>query len=559
MNEIIMVSLVIQDEKNNCVKLKMKDSYGQICEEVALPVLDYMLSSYKSLDRYFEEALKNNWITSSNVTVKIISNDGKEYALPFDKNVETIYRCSEAAIFRGGKVFIEKGNEPKMVSAQEFEGFFNEFLYSVLSEAGKYLVEHGYFEKYSTFESTLKEYQSLNEKEDDIYAESRANTLEKGFSSCRNPKTIEDYLRNYSIFRDSLEFIRECKNLKLEQKKEEKNKKVKGQVVPDRKRELFKKREASYYVGKRSLCYIIGNNAAPLILETDTPSKLDDFVRENFKDAKDVKKRYKEQIVEYIKMNKDYVIQIRNTIHNENYNGQLAILEYNEDGTFKRLSGGQYFRLPVIYTSTFNRINKLYCNIDTLKRQYMQLGHEERKLQNQILVEKARHQYLGLQNQLVEVVNKLEEEQKITTQERQKTLEEMKQIISDMQELEKEDYLFEKSGFKTRPRMFAPHISDEVRYVRAEAIPKSYKIALDEWAKQIQTSDYKYDHIRFIMRHLRKKNNFKMEKEANREIEIDDSVPIKRQLEIDHEHIIDPSDNMYDGNTSLEGKSHKQL
>ena len=50
-----------------------------------------------------------------------------------------------------------------------------------------------------------------------------------------------------------------------------------------------------------------------------------------------------------------------------------------------------------------------------------------------------------------------------------------------------------------------------------------------------------------------------MEKEENREIEIDDSVPFKTQLEIDHEHIIDPSDNMYDGHTSLEGKSHKQL
>ena len=560
-----MASLVIQDNMGNCSKLKMRDSYGNICDEVALPVLDYMLSSYKSLERYFEEALKNNWIYSSKVTVKIVSSDGKEYALPFDKHVETIYRCAEAAIFRGGKTFIEKGNEPKMVSANEFEGFFNEFLYCLSSDVGETLINQGYFSNYSAFEYILKEYQDLRAKEDDMYAESRACALEKGFSTCRSPRTIVDYLRNYYIFRDSLEFIHECQKLKLETKVEpkqetkvepkqdEKTNKIKGPMISNKKRELYQKHEASYYVGKRSLCYIIGNNAAPLILETDTPSKLDDFVRENFKDAKDVRKRYKDQIIEYIKMNKDYVIQIREAISNPNYNGQLAILEYNPDGTFKKLRDGKYFRLPVIYTSTFNRINKLYCNIDALRKQYEQLNTEETRLTNKIRVEQARQEYLGLQNQLVEVMNKLEEQRKITAEERYQKLEEMKKIISDMQDLEQTDYFCHLSGLKARPRMFTKKQADAIRFVRAEHIPRTYKIHLDEWAKQIKNSDYKYDHIRFILRHLRIKGNLKIEKEENREIEIEDRVSYQRQCEIEREHIIDPS-NMYEENTPVEGK-----
>ena len=535
MKEIIKASLVIVDENGNSQKLKMRNSKGVLCEEIALPILDYMLSSYNNLERYFEEALKNKWITSSNVEVKIISEDGIEYDLPFGKHVETIFRCSESAAFRGGIRYIEKGNGPQMVSYKEFEEFFNEFLFNVLSEEGINLVKKDYFEKYKEFSNTLKKYQQLNEKEDDMYANSRSNSLEKGFSSCRNPKTIEDYLRDYSIFRDSLAFIRECEK---ERKKEKKvTKKIKGAKIVDKKKTLDQKKPAQYYANKRSLCYIIGNNSVPLILMTTTSNELDDYIIENFKDAKEIKRKYKEQIETYILENREYVTKIREQINNNKYSGQLAILEHNDKGVFRRLSNGQYLRFPVIYTSTFKGVRKLYCNIERLKKQFDDLNKSIRRKENEILVEEARLNYLNLQDKLVEVVGKLEAQKQITVDEKQKTLEEIQKIITDMQELEKHDYENFGGDNSLMPRIFSKHVSNEIRFVSATSIPKSYKIALDEWAKSLIESDYKYDHIRFILRHLRKKGNHILEKEGNVDIEITDKASSMRVIEITDEYI----------------------
>jgi len=544
MTKTIMASLIIEDSKGNSQKLQMRNSKGEVCDTVALPILDYMLSSYQSLERYFEEALKNNWISSADVTVKIVSTEGKEYQLPFGKNVETIFRCSESATFKGGIHYIEKGNQPQMVSVQEFEEFFNEFLYTVLSDIGLE-ISKDYFKEYSEFNSIIKKYQSLSQKEDDMYAASEANALEKGFSSCRNPKTIEDYLRDYSIFREALEFIHSCQ-MEKNKKIEENAQSVEKEEVT--KTELNEKHEASYYANKRSLCYIIGNNAAPLILMTSTPKELDDYIVSNFNNAKDVRRAYKEKIVEYIKQHKDYVLEIRNSIGNDNYNGQLAILEYTDFGTFKRLSGGQYFRIPVIYTSTFKNINKLYCNINALRRQYQDLSKEIRRTENEIRVKQAEIEYVGLQDQLAQAVTELEEKQRITNEEKQKTLHEIQTIISDMKDLEETDYKLTKDGCPTRPRMFSKHVVKEIHHVEATCVPRTYKIALDEWARAIRESDYKYDHIRFILRYLRKKGNYVIEKEENREIEVDDNVPMKNIIEMNKEYIYVPEkdNNTYD-------------
>lgn len=557
MDEKIMVSLIIEDVSGNIQKLQMRDSKGELHEEVVLPILDYMLSSYKSLERYFEEALKNKWLSSSDVKVKIVSTDGIEYELPFGKNVETIFRCSESTIYKGGKRYIEKGTEPQMVSSKEFEDFFNEFLYATLSEEGTKLVEQGHFKKYYGFEHILKEYQQLNQKEDDMYAQSRINCLEKGFSSCRNPKTIEDFLRDYYIFRDSLKFISECDKLK-KQKKENKNSKIKGQIIPEKKKGLVEKHKASYYKGKRSLCFIIGNNATPLIIRTDFPKELDDYVVQNFQNSKDIKRAYKDEITEYIKQNKEYVKQIRTLIGNEKYNGQLAILEHNDDGSFKRLTGGQYFRFPVIYTSTFNNISKLYCNIDLLRKKALEAEKNVIRKNNEITVKTAEYEFTGLQDKLADVVSKLEEEKRISADEKQKALEDMKQIIEDMKDLEQADYNIAK-GSDLRLRMFSNKVISQIRYTTATRIKRSYKMALDEWAKSIQKSDYKYDHIRFILRQLRKKGNYKMENKENREIEISDQVSGINIIEMNKEYILpENQDDTYETSSLEEKGNHKK-
>lgn len=544
MKETVKASLVIVDENGNSQKLKMRNSKGELCEAIALPILDYMLSSYKSLERYFEEALKNKWITSSDVTVKIISEDNVEYDLPFGKNVETIFRCSESAIFKGNTRYIEKGDSPKMVSHKEFEEFFNEFLFNVLSDEGKKIVKEGFFDKYYFFDDILKRYQKLDEKEDDMYASAESNALERGLSSCRNPKTIEDYLRDYYIFRDSIKFIKECQLMRTKEKS--KPKKVKGQKIAEKKKILNKKHSKEHYANKRSLCYIIGNNVVPLILMTDFSRDLDDYIIEHFNSARDIRREYKERIEEYILQNKEYVTQIREQINNRRYSGQLAILEHNDDGVFRRLSGGQYLRFPVIYTSTFKGVRKLYCNIDKLKKDYDTLNKEISRTENEIAVAKARYSYLKLQNKLEEVVEQLEKQRQITIEEKQKTLEEIQKIISDMQDLEEHDYKNTSVEAPIRPRLFSRNLINEIRFVSATNIPRSYKISLDEWAKSISESDYKYDQIRFILRHLRKKGNRVLEKEES--IDITDDVTGAKIAEINNEYILNKTPNVtFDG------------
>lgn len=514
-NLLPMVSLVIIDEAGNEQKLKMKSTKGEIIDAVALPILDYMLSSYRDLDRYLEAALQNHWFNSSNVTVKIVGTDDKEYALPFEnKNTELIFRCSESASYRGKNCYIEKGDAPKQVSNQEFEGFFNEFISNVLDDVGYELISQGFFEKWDGFTTLLNEYHSLNEKEDDMYASSRANALEKSFYFSKTPATIEDYLRHYAIFREALFFNQQCQILRNERRKieEEKRKeqKIQGKKIAPKTKEkvkLVEKHEASYFAEKRSLCYIIGNNCEPLILETLLPDELDDFITEHFNNAKEVRREYQEKIKAYILKHKAYVQEIRELIQNEQYSGQVAILAHQEDGGFIRLSDGTYLRYPVVYSKTFKQVKDLYCNIDRFRKQYTEISKKDRILTDRIGVKRAEKNCSPLVDKLTEVIEQLEEDKRITKEELTTVLGKINTIISDMQDLEEADYKRSADNLKYG-RIFSPHISKSVRFVSATAIKPSYKMHLDEWARQLQDSPYRYDEIRFIMRHLRKKKIF---------------------------------------------------
>lgn len=530
--DIIMVSLIIENNlTHEQKKVQMKNSDGKIQEEVSLPVLDYMLSLHKDVDSFLKRALEERWITSEDFCVKIVDTKGNEYALPFEHN-DLIYKCSEAAIYRGGQRFIIKSEKNRSVDDSEFHDFLNEFLSNVLDDEGYYLVEHGYFSEAVPFQNLLKRYYDLKTDEDHIYNNANASRLEKGFASCRMPVTIDDYLRDYSIFRLAVKFNDECKKRRNEKKvSKAKATQLKGQDLKPR----IEKHKATYYQGKRSLCYVIGNGCEPLILKTDTPDALDQYVVDNFDTAREVRRAYKDEISNYILEHKEYVQQIRDLIQNNSYSGQVTILSHTDDGGFSRLPNGAYFRYPVVYSATFKKIKNLYCNIDRLKKQYQKLEKEYNTKDTAIAAEKAQALYSNLEENITDVLNKLETEKRVSKEELEAVMGEIKKIITDMQDLEEADY--HESLEQTKyVRMFSPSISKEVRFVKAEAVPRSYKIKLDEWAKQIADSPYRYDHVRFIMRHLRKKNDVRLE--VGKEIPLND-IPNPFQIQTIDQKIVE--------------------
>ena len=83
-----------------------------------------------------------------------------------------------------------------------------------------------------------------------------------------------------------------------------------------------------------------------------------------------------------------------------------------------------------------------------------------------------------------------------------------------MKDLEQADYNATLENAR-RNRIFSRRIANIIGFARFTTIDKRYKGALDDWAKQIVDSPYRYDYIRFIMRELRKKNNFVLEDKDN--------------------------------------------
>ncbi len=493
------VSLLVIYENGDEAKLKIKDVNGQICDTIDLAVLDYMLASYGSMERYLEEAFKNQWIGSKNVVLRIIGQDGVIYPLPFTtKYNDIIFKASEAAIARGNKIYIEKGEENRTVSSSEFHEFFNLFLMNALSDEGWNLIQNDYFKKYPAFSALLEEYHDLSSKEDNIYTQARANQLEKYFSlgndisSPRNPKTIDDFLRNYSIFRRAVSFNIKClsdKNIMMRHEMEN--------------RKETQKQEGNQNGCIRSLCYIIGNNCAPLVLKTMEAVELDDYIMDHYEDAGQIRKENKEMIESYILSHKDYVAQIRKLIHDANYSGQLTILEHSPNGSFRRISNGKYLRLPLLFTKTFKNIRNLYCNVDKFRSQARKKRKELQQLDERISAEKAKYAYQQLEENLKKALEELQEEKKVTQKELDQVLSNIKRIVEDMKNLVQQDDIASKKP--NYHRLFSEHIAREVRFAKATRIGSNYKRTLDEWAAAIENSPYRYDNLRSILRYLRKK------------------------------------------------------
>lgn len=524
----IMVSLVTENQKHEIKKIQMKDSHGQVQESVSLALCDYMLSTFKDLASFFEWATENKCIPSKDVTLKIIGEDGKEYPLPFE-NRDLVFRCSEASCFRGEQKYIVKGEENRMVSEAEFHDFFNEFLGNVISNEGHTVLVNGHFHSEPRFAEILENYHSKSQVEDDIWVSSELRRMEKSkFISYQNPKTIEDYLRIYPIFRDALSFNQKCDELR----KQAISKEEKETTIPS-----IQQHDASYYRQKRSLCFVIGNGCEPLVLETDDPEKLDDYISENFASAKEVRRKYKDLIMDYILKNKEYVIKIRNQINNPSYNGQVTILSHDHDGGFTRLSDGAYMRYPVVYSKTFKDVRKLYVNIDKFKKNYNRLKSEEVRLDNQIISAKARSAYEELEHEMRETVQKLEEEKGVTKQELESVMNQIQTIISDMQDLEQTDYN-ESLHRSDEHRLFSPYISRMISFTNATNMPTGYKRKLDEWAKQLVNSPYRYDDVRFIMRFLRRKKSDMIENGEDVFIPFPDTVDAATIRSINSTYVI---------------------
>ncbi len=506
LSDVPVVSLILEHNDGTSEKIKFRNSSGELQDEIELSILDYMLSGYGDLEHYLDKDLSSHWLKSKDDKIKIVGKDGTIYPLPFENNNrDVIFRCSESAIFKGGKYYILKGDKPREVSNQEFLDFFTEFLTNVLSDEGIELIDENYFSSKS-FNNLLNRYFELKQKDDDIYAQMNAASLEKGYTVSREtPSTIEDYLRFYPIFREAISFNLECKN-----KRNEKEVEAERIRREEKQKEESVKDDSNDYSLKRSLCFIIGNNCEPLILKTALSEDLDDFIVENYKNSKDIRRAFKDQITEYVLAHKEYVKQIRSLIQNENYSGQVTILAHDLEGNFIKTADGAYYRYPVVYSKTFEHVRKLFCNIDRFKRQYQKEKKNYDSLRLQQLVNKSRIEYGDLEKDLKESVAKLEEDKKLSSENLKELNTKITNIIETMKDLEQADYN-ESLENENKPRLFSKRVANIIGFARIHTFDKTYKIALDDWARHIVDSPYRYDYIRFIMRELRKKNNFVLE------------------------------------------------
>lgn len=519
LKKVPVVNLVIEHADGTKENIKFRNQSGNLQDEIELSMLDYMISSYRDLEHYLDKALSSHWFDPKDSTIKIVGKDGREYPLPFENNNrDVIFRCSESAIYGGGKYYITKGDKPHEVSNQEFLDFFTEFLSNVLSDEGIELINKGYFSK-DTFNQLLIRYYNYKEKDDDIYAQMNAASLEKGFTVSKNaPISIEDYLRYYLLFREGISFNIECKvkrnKKEVEEEKIRREEKKSEDIKPSKVAYFVKQSSSDDFALKRSLCFIIGNNCEPLILKTDNPEELDDYIVDNYKSSKEIRRAFKDEITAYVYAHKEYVKQIRELIHNSSYSGQVAILAHDSEGNFIRTSDGAYYRYPVIYSTTFKNVRKLYCNIERFKRQYKEEKKNFERLENEELVAKSRLAYNDLEEGLKEAIAQLEEAKKISKASLQELNQKITGIIETMKDLEQADYNATLENAR-RNRIFSRRIANIIGFARFTTIDKRYKGALDDWAKQIVDSPYRYDYIRFIMRELRKKNNFVLEDKDN--------------------------------------------
>ena len=318
----ILASLIVYDENGKETKMQIRNQSGTISDMIDLAMLDYLLASYDSLERYLEVAVSNAWLSSKKVTLKIVGADGTIYPLPFETVYNNIiFKASECAMARGNSLYIENGNGNRMVDSSEFSVFFKDFLDSLLSEEGFELIQNDYFKDYPAFHSLIKKYYDLSQKEDDMFAQTEANRLEKSsfagqeIANPKSPTTINDFLRYYPIFRRAISF-----NIKCLQNR---NRRI---IDENKKKEKLQKKEDKFYKQKRSLCYLIGNNCAPLILKTMSAYELDEYIRNHYTSPKEIREENKELIESYIASHGDYIEKIRSLVSDTNYNGQLTIL-----------------------------------------------------------------------------------------------------------------------------------------------------------------------------------------------------------------------------------------
>ena len=503
----ILASLIVYDETGKETKMQIRNQSGTIKDTIDLAMLDYLLASYSSLENYLEAAVRNGWISSKNVTLKIVGTDGTIYPLPFETVYnDIIFKASECAMARGNSLYIENGTGNRMVDSSEFSVFFKDFLDSVLSEEGFTLVKNDYFKDYPTFHSLIKKYHDLLQKEDDMFAQAEANQLEKKsfagkeISNPKTPTTINDFLRYYPIFRRAISF-----NIKCLQNR---NHKI---LEENRKQEKWKNKENKSYEQKRSLCYLIGNNCAPLILRTMPAYALDTYIRNHYTDPKEIREENKELIESYIASHMDYIKKIRSLVSDPSYSGQLTILEHNMDGTFRRLPNGSYLRYPILYTKVFERVRNLYCNIDKFRLEAQRSRDRLKRIDERIHSTRAQMVYDELEEKLRTVLSDLEKEKRITTENRKQTMISLQRIVYDMQKLEKEDRV-EVQNNPSHHRLFSEHASRIIRFIKASSIHKREVVAIDEWGEAMESSPYYYDSVRFILRTLRYKQKGKKQK-----------------------------------------------
>ena len=508
----VFASLIVCDEFGREIKMQIRNQSGTVSDTIDLAMLDYTLANYGSLDRYLEVAENNLWIPSRKVTLKLVGTDGTIYPLPFETAYnDIIFKASECAMARGNRVYIENGSGNQMVDSNEFSVFFNDFLGSVLSKEGFELINSNYFKNYPAFNDLIKRYYQLSQKEDDMFAQAEAHRLEKNsfagkeVSNPQNPVSINDFLRNYPIFRRAISFNIKCL--------EKRNSKIMRDA--NEKTVMSENKDSKIYEKQRSLCYLIGNNCAPLILKTMTASSLDKYTIEHYETPLDIKAENKELIEAYVNKHLAYVEHVRKVTSDSKYSGQLTILEHNEDGTFRRLPDGMYLRYPIIYTSLFEQVQDLYCNLARFRKEVRQTTGELKTLKQQIQATKVQAVYEDLEVKLKDALSELEEKKQITEKSRNETLESLKQIISDMQKLDREDKVEAKKN-SNHHRLFSEHVSREIHYLKARKI-STYQVKTinDVWEKEMKNSPYFYDQIRFILRTLRYKVRHNAKKVEN--------------------------------------------
>lgn len=111
---------------------------------------------------------------------------------------------------------------------------------------------------------------------------------------------------------------------------------------------------------KRYLSIVLGDNCkiSKTLIE-DESYQLDKYIYDNFKDSESIRMRFKKEIEKFFNENSNLISSIEMRNHKK-YNGQIVILQVDEDGNL--------IRIKVVYKKETDRVKELLNNQDFMKK-----------------------------------------------------------------------------------------------------------------------------------------------------------------------------------------------